>query len=42
MLNRIEIAETETFQRCISKKEFGKICRKIKSYVYPQLKKDAY
>lgn len=38
MSNRFEIAETETFQRCISKKEFGKIYHKIKSYVYPQLR----
>ena len=38
MLNRFEIAETETFQRSISKKEFVKIYNKIKTYVYPQLR----
>lgn len=38
MLNRFEIAETETFQRSISKKEFSKIYNKIKTYVYPQLR----
>jgi mRNA interferase RelE/StbE len=36
--NRVEIAETETFQRSISKKEFVKIYNKIKTYVYPQLR----
>jgi mRNA interferase RelE/StbE len=36
--NRFEIAETETFQRSISKKEFIKIYNKIKTYVYPQLR----
>ena len=38
MLNRFEIAETETFQRSISKKEICKIYNKIKTYVYPQLR----
>lgn len=38
MLNRFEIAETETFQRSISKKEFVEIYNKIKTYVYPQLR----
>ena len=38
MLNRFEIAETETFQRSISKKEISKIYNKIKTYVYPQLR----
>ena len=38
MLNRFEIAETETFQRSMSKKEFVKIYNKIKTYVYPQLR----
>jgi mRNA interferase RelE/StbE len=38
LLNRFEIAETETFQRSISKKEFVKIYNKIKTYVYPQLR----
>lgn len=38
MSNRFEIAETETFQRSISKKEFVKIYNKIKTYVYPQLR----
>ena len=38
MLNRFEIAETETFQRYISKKEISKIYNKIKTYVYPQLR----
>jgi len=36
--NRFEIAETATFQRSISKKEFVKIYNKIKTYVYPQLR----
>jgi mRNA interferase RelE/StbE len=36
--NRFEIAETETFQRSISKKEFIKTYNKIKTYVYPQLR----
>ena len=38
MLNRFEIAETDTFQRSISKKEISKIYNKIKTYVYPQLR----
>ena len=38
MLNRFEIAETETFQRSISKREISKIYNKIKTYVYPQLR----
>ena len=38
MLNRFEIAETETFQRSISKKEISKIYNKVKTCVYPQLK----
>ena len=38
MLDRFEIAETETFQRSISKKDISKIYNKIKTYVYPQLK----
>ena len=38
MLNRFEIAETETFQRSVSKKEISKIYNKIKTYVYPQLR----
>ena len=38
MLDRFEIAETETFQRSISKKEISKIYNKIKTYVYPQLR----
>jgi mRNA interferase RelE/StbE len=40
--NRFEIAETETFQRSISKKEFVKIYNKIKTYVYPQLKTNPF
>jgi mRNA interferase RelE/StbE len=36
--NRFAIAQTETFQRSISKKEFLKIYNKIKTYVYPQLR----
>ena len=38
MFNRFEIAETETFQRSISKKEISKIYNKIKTYIYPQLR----
>lgn len=38
MSNRFEIAETETFQRSIAKKEFSKIYNKIITYVYPQLR----
>ncbi|PKN37489.1 MAG: type II toxin-antitoxin system mRNA interferase toxin, RelE/StbE family [Deltaproteobacteria bacterium HGW-Deltaproteobacteria-2] len=38
MLNRFEIAETETFQRVISKKDISKIYNKVKTYVYPQLR----
>jgi mRNA interferase RelE/StbE len=38
LLNRFEIAETETFQRSISKKEISQIYNKIKTYVYPQLR----
>jgi mRNA interferase RelE/StbE len=38
LLNRFEIAETETFQRSVSKKEISKIYNKIKTYVYPQLR----
>jgi len=36
--NRFDIAETETFQRSISKKEISKIYNKITTYVYPQLR----
>ena len=42
MFNRFEIAETETFQRSISKKEFAKIYNKIKTYVYPQLRTNPF
>lgn len=42
MLNRFEIAETETFQRSISKKEFTRIYNKIKTYVYPQLRDNPF
>lgn len=42
MSNRFEIAETETFQRSISKKEFVKIYNKIKTYVYPQLRTNPF
>jgi mRNA interferase RelE/StbE len=38
LLNRFEIAETETFQRVISKKDISKIYNKVKTYVYPQLR----
>ena len=38
MLNRFDIAETETFQRSISKKEISKIYNKIKTYIYPLLR----
>ncbi|MBN1472447.1 MAG: type II toxin-antitoxin system mRNA interferase toxin, RelE/StbE family [Syntrophaceae bacterium] len=38
MLSRFKIAETETFQRSISKKEINRIYNKIKTYVYPQLR----
>jgi mRNA interferase RelE/StbE len=38
LLDRFEIAETETFQRSVSKKEISKIYNKIKTYVYPQLR----
>jgi len=42
LLNRFEIAETETFQRSISKKEFTRIYNKIKTYVYPQLRDNPF
>ena len=42
MLNRVEIAETETFQRSISKKEISKIYNKIKTYIYPQLRSNPF
>ena len=42
MLNRFEIAETETFQRSISKKEISKIYSKIKTYIYPQLRSNPF
>ena len=42
MLNRFEIAETETFQRSISKKEISKIYNKIKTYIYPQLRSNPF
>ena len=42
MLNRLEIAETETFQRSISKKEISKIYNKIKTYIYPQLRSNPF
>ena len=42
MLNRFEIAETETFQRSISKKEISKIYNKVKTYIYPQLRSNPF
>lgn len=42
MLNRLEIAETETFQSSISKKEISKIYNKIKTYIYPQLRSNPF
>jgi mRNA interferase RelE/StbE len=42
LLNRFEIAETETFQRSISKKEISKIYNKVKTYIYPQLKSNPF
>jgi mRNA interferase RelE/StbE len=42
LLNRFEIAETETFQRSISKKEISKIYNKIKTYIYPQLRSNPF
>jgi len=42
LLNRVEIAETETFQRSISKKEISKIYNKIKTYIYPQLRSNPF
>jgi mRNA interferase RelE/StbE len=42
LLNRFEIAETETFQRYISKKEISKIYNKIKTYIYPQLRSNPF
>jgi mRNA interferase RelE/StbE len=42
LLNRLEIAETETFQSSISKKEISKIYNKIKTYIYPQLRSNPF
>jgi mRNA interferase RelE/StbE len=42
LLNRFEIAETETFQRSISKKEISKIYNKVKTYIYPQLRSNPF
>jgi mRNA interferase RelE/StbE len=42
LLNRFEIAETETFQHSISKKEISKIYNKIKTYIYPQLRSNPF
>jgi mRNA interferase RelE/StbE len=37
-----QIAETDTFSKKIAKHEFKKIYAKIKSYVYPQLRKNPF
>jgi mRNA interferase RelE/StbE len=40
--HNFQIAETETFSRSITRPEYKKIYKKIKNYVYPQLKLSPY
>lgn len=37
-----QIAETDTFQKKIKKRDFQSLYNKITSYVYPQLRKNPY
>jgi mRNA interferase RelE/StbE len=40
--HEFKIAETETFQKALSKPEYKKLYRKIVDYVYPQLRKNPF
>ncbi|MFA6570024.1 MAG: type II toxin-antitoxin system mRNA interferase toxin, RelE/StbE family [Bacteroidota bacterium] len=42
MSNDFQIAETENFSKKILKPEFKVLYNKIKSYVYPQLRKNPF
>ncbi len=42
MLNNFRIAETDSFQKEINRPEFQKLYKKIKNYVYPQIKNNPY
>ena len=42
MFNDFKIAETESFQKNLKKTNSAKIYSKIKTIVYPQLKKNPY
>jgi mRNA interferase RelE/StbE len=39
---KYSVAETESFQKKIKKKEYTNLYKKIKDYVYPILKKNPY
>jgi mRNA interferase RelE/StbE len=41
-LDKYSIAETESFQKKIKKKEYNSLYKKIKDYVYPILKKNPF
>ena len=42
MSNRFEIAETESFQKIVSKEKLDKLYMKITEYVYPQLRSNPF
>lgn len=42
MLNKYSIAETESFQKKINKKDYKNIYKKLRKYVYPLLKKNPF
>lgn len=42
MFKEFKIAETETFQKTISKKPFKNLYKKLQDYVYPQLKSNPF
>ncbi|MCK5148039.1 type II toxin-antitoxin system RelE/ParE family toxin [bacterium] len=41
-MNNFRIAETDSFQKEINRPEFQKLYKKIKNYVYPQIKNNPY
>lgn len=42
MLNRYSIAETESFQKKIHKKEYRNVYKKLREYVYPLIKRNPF
>lgn len=42
MLSKYSVAETESFQKKINRREYKQIYKKIKEYVYPLLKRNPF